>query len=1039
MSEDTIYWRSFEELTNHPEFVKNSQHEFNLPSAAEQEEAAQAPDRRDFLKKVGFGLTAAALASCETPVRKVIPYLAAPDNVDFTNANYYASSYMLDGEYCAILVKTKAGRPIKIEGNRLSSISRGGTSVRVQASLLGLYDNSRFTKPQINKKNATWADVDAQIATAVKSGKKVVLVTPSTPSPSFEEVVARVKAAIPTFEHVVYDALPASGIIKANKESFGTGVVPSYDFSKARTIVSLDADFIGTWLSPIEYSRQFSKMRKLGRQTKQMSRLYAVEPLLSLTGANADVRVISKATQVPAYAAALYNAVAAKLGAVAGADVTGVDAKAVARMADDLVANKGASLIVAGSNDPAVQTLVNATNYLLGNYGTTINLTTPLLTKVGTEEGIASVVAGLQNGAIGAVIFSGVDPIYTHPQGETLKGLLKNTVAISLDHTPNDTTDACSIIAAGHHFLESWGDAQPKPGFFSLTQPTVTPLFETRQAEETLLKMAGYKGDYYDFVRSVWKTKVFPLQTGFTGFTQFWNYALHDGIFEVGRPSLRGKDFNANGGDPEAPYEYLSLTGTAPAAFSGNVSAASSAIQTRYQAGAGMEVVVYTKVGMGSGTLANNPWLLEFPDPISRVTWENYLTLAPSTALEKGISLVEGKTSLVKLKVGGKEFTMPAIVQPGQEKNTVGIALGFGRKVIGIAGKDMGKNAFPLVSFAEGFTNYVVKGASIENTGEEYMLGHVQTSHTNAGRPVIQEAKLAEYQKEPTAGREFVTITTPDGPMKPTDLSLWKSEAGRRPNHAWGMMIDLNTCIGCGACVVGCNVENNVAVVGKQEVVNRREMHWIRIDRYYSSTKTREEGASNTELETAAENPRVTFQPMMCQHCSNAPCETVCPVLATTHSTEGLNQMTYNRCIGTRYCANNCPYKVRRFNWFSYPQNKEKFAIGTFNDPLARMVLNPDVTVRARGVMEKCSFCIQRIQDGKLTAKKEGRRPVDGEITTACAQACPTDAIVFGDMNDPNSRVSAQINEQYAERAFHVLEEYNTRPSVGYLTKIRNV
>jgi molybdopterin-containing oxidoreductase family iron-sulfur binding subunit len=307
------------------------------------------------------------------------------------------------------------------------------------------------------------------------------------------------------------------------------------------------------------------------------------------------------------------------------------------------------------------------------------------------------------------------------------------------------------------------------------------------------------------------------------------------------------------------------------------------------------------------------------------------------------------------------------------------------------------------------------------------------------GRPVIQEAHLDEYQKAPTAGRFFPTVNTPEGPMKPTDLSLWKTEVNKRPNHAWGMMIDLNTCIGCGACVVGCNVENNVAIVGKQEVVNRREMHWIRIDRYYSSVKSKADGATNAELETAAENPRVTFQPMMCQHCNNAPCETVCPVLATTHSTEGLNQMTYNRCIGTRYCANNCPYKVRRFNWFSYPQNPEKFAIGTFNDPLARMVLNPDVTVRARGVMEKCSFCIQRIQDGKLTAKKEGRRPVDGEIITACAQSCPTDAITFGDMNDPNSRISQAINEQYDERAFRVLEEYDTRPSVSYLTKIRNV
>ncbi len=1037
MSQDTIYWRSFEELTNHPEFIKDSLREFNIPSPTELEQA-QAPDRRDFLKKVGFGLSAAALASCEAPVRKVIPFLANPDNVDYSNANWYASSYMLDGEYCAILVKTKAGRPIKIEGNKLSSVTRGGTSVRVQASVLGLYDNSRYVKPQIDKKNATWQQVDEALAAAVKTGKRTVLVTPSMPSPSFEALVARMQAAIPGFEHVVYDALPASGIIKANKESFGQAVVPSYDFSKANTVVSFDADFLGTWLSPVEFSRAWARTRKLGPNNKRISKLFVVEPLMSLTGANADQRIMAKGSALGSHVAALYNAVMARTGGSARAVVAGVDQKAIDKMADDLVANRGRSVVVAGSNDPAQQTLVNGINFALGNYGTTINLNTPVRTKQGTEEGIAGVLAGLENGSIGTVLFYNTDPVYTHPQGAALKAALKNATGVSLDSAPTDTADACKIVAAAHHYLESWNDFEPKTGFFSLQQPAISPLFETRQAEDTLLKLAGVGETYYDFVRATWRSRVFPQQTEYKGFNQFWNYALHDGIFEVGRPSLRGKDFAPNGtGDADERYEYLSLSGTAPAAFAGNVGSAMSAV-TGQAAGQGLELVLYPLMGMMAGVQGNNPMLLEFPDPISRVTWENYVTLAPTKAVELGVSLAEGRTSLVKLKVGGKELTMPAIVQPGQEKNTIGLAVGYGRTVVGEAGKGVGQNAFPFVNLSGGFQSYVVSGVSVENTKEEYMLGHVQTSHTNAGRPVIQEATLAEYQKNPTAGREFPMITTPDGKMKPTDLSLWKTEVNKRPNHAWGMVIDLNSCIGCGACVVGCNVENNVAVVGKQEVVNRREMHWLRIDRYYSSTKTREENATNEELETAAENPRVTFQPMMCQQCNNAPCETVCPVLATTHSTEGLNQMTYNRCIGTRYCANNCPYKVRRFNWFSYPQNKENFPTNPANDPLTRMVLNPDVTVRARGVMEKCTFCIQRIQDGKLTAKKDGRRPVDGEIVTACAQACPTEAIIFGDMNDPNSRVQLAIKEQYSERAFRVLEEYNTRPNVSYLTKIRN-
>jgi molybdopterin-containing oxidoreductase family iron-sulfur binding subunit len=443
---------------------------------------------------------------------------------------------------------------------------------------------------------------------------------------------------------------------------------------------------------------------------------------------------------------------------------------------------------------------------------------------------------------------------------------------------------------------------------------------------------------------------------------------------------------------------------------------------------------MYESVAMGAGSQANNPWLLELPDPITRACWENYLTLPKALATQMGLKVKEGKTGMVTLSVGGKTIDIPALVQPGQHPQVVGLALGWGRSVSGKAAQNIGKNGFALLGKSGNSLQYFRTGAKVSAKSESYDIAHVQTHHTVMGRPVIQEAKFDEYLKKPNAGRYYPTVETADGPVPAASLSLWKAgSVNDRPNHSWGMVIDLNSCFGCGACVVACSAENNVPVVGKQEVLNRREMHWIRIDRYYSSDA--KQGDYNA-LEEPSDEPEVVFQPLMCQHCNNAPCETVCPVLATTHSSEGLNQMAYNRCIGTRYCANNCPYKVRRFNWFSYPKN-DNFDYHVNND-LGRMVLNPDVTVRARGVIEKCSMCIQRIQEGKLFAKKEGRRPIDGEIKTACAQVCPTEAITFGDMGDPDSAISKLIAQQKQERLYYVLEEINTNPGVGYLTKIRN-
>lgn len=1062
-SNKKVYWRGYEELTNDLEFVKTTGEEFNLPADSEK---GLFSDRRDFLKTLGFGVAAVSLAACEAPVKHAIPFLNKPEEYDPGIANYYASTFYDGGDYCSILVKTREGRPIKVEGNTLSSVTNGGTSVRTQASVLGLYDNNRFKNPLKGGKKVEWSALDAEVKqgleTAKSSSLPIYLVSNSVISPSTEEVIRQFQLAYPTTRHIQYDPYSAQGLLEAGKEVAGKRALPTFDFSKAKVVVSFGADFLGSWLSSTEYSRQFSKTRVLGKASKEMSRLFVYESLMSATGANADYRVSVKPSERGLVLAALYNEVASLTGGSPLNTAAPKTTKFIKQAAQELVAAKGASLVVDGSNDKATQKLVLALNQMLGNFGSTISYASPSLVKKGNDAEMNQFVDALNSGSVSAVILMDCNPVYDHPRGAEIKsGLGKAGTSVSTSYSPDESAAVCKFVAPNHYFLEAWGDAEPKEGYFSLIQPAITPIYATRQAEESLLAWAGQVVNYYDFVKGYWKSNLYPRQNfGYGSFKDFWNYSLHDGVFEVdginprqGTPSVAQTDSTHT----NVPATVLAPKGKPEPPMNFDLSGVEAGISEAYKvSGKGMDLVVYEKVGMGSGAQANNPWLQEFPDPVTRACWENYLAIPVALAKELGIKVTEGKTAKVNLKVGGKSYTVPALVQPGQNSETVGLAIGYGRTETGKTGKDIGVNAYPFIANKNGILSYTIEGASIEKNGEDHLVAHVQTHHTVMGRPAIQEAKLKDYTTNPAAGRFFPKISTTNGEETASDFSLWfdkkeESQPGqtvkgpnKRPNHQWSMVVDLNTCFGCGACVVACQVENNVPVVGKQEVLNRREMHWIRIDRYYSSDMTDEKAQKEgvgvldklSAMEVPSDDPEVVFQPIMCQHCNNAPCETVCPVLATTHSTEGLNQMAYNRCIGTRYCANNCPYKVRRFNWFSYPENKE-FDYNV-NNNLGKMVLNPDVTIRARGVMEKCSLCVQRIQEGKLYAKKEGRRPVDGEINTACAQACPTDAIVFGDMNDADSRVAKLVAEHNGGRAYTLLEEINTRPSVIYLTKIRN-
>ena len=992
------YWRGIEELENTPEFAKHAHNEFPefLPvkETSDNEGALNGKTkRRDFLKLMGFSLAAVSLASCEAPVRKAIPYLNKPVDVEPGVANWYATTYYEGGIYNSILVKTREGRPIKVEPNPSSALTPLGTHARAQASLLGLYDNNRLRTPLIKGKIAEWAQVDQEITSRLGSTTgKVAFVSSTIISPSTKQLISEFGSRFGSFEHVTYDANSAYGLLSANG-----GVVPGYDFSNAQVILSVNADFLGTWIAPTTFAKQYIQNRKVTAQNPTMSRHYQFETNYSVTGANADVRVPIKPSEEAAVITALYNGITGQGGA---GNVPAAAAKALAVAIKELKANQGKALVVSGSNDPGTQAMVAAINNSLGAAGSTIDANKPYFVKQGNDAAMIRLIEEMNAGTVGAVFFYNSNPVYDHPLSErVVAGLKKVPLKVTFSERVDETALLADYVTPDHHYLESWNDNEPRRGFLSLTQPAISPIFLTRQMQDSLLTWGGNNVNYYEYIRNNWR-KIAPAGD----FNTFWEQSVHDGVLETGATMLT---VNNN------------FTAASPVA--------------KPVKAAAIEAVVYEKVSIGTGEYANNPWLHEMPDPISKASWGNYVAM--SQRMSEEMELVQG--DVVKVTTpSGKNFELPVLVQPGQANGTVAIALGYGRSLESMpVAEGLGASAFPIITVVDNTLLYTGP-VTIEKTGAVSPIAQTQTHHTIMDRLVVQQSSLAQYKENPKEVTEYIRIATKEGPAKPATISLWEDYEYK--NHHWGMVIDLNSCIGCGACTVSCHIENNVPVVGKAEVLNRRDMHWLRIDRYYSAVE-HEEG-DFAEMENPAENPSVIFQPMLCQHCNHAPCETVCPVAATMHSSEGINQMVYNRCVGTRYCANNCPYKVRRFNWFAY-FNNDKFANENYmmNSDLGKMVLNPDVTVRARGVMEKCSFCVQRVQLGKLEAKRENRRPKDGEIVTACAQSCPTEAIVFGDMLDPESRVSQILAREQGERAFHVLEELNTQPNVTYLTKIRNL
>ncbi len=979
------YWKSIEEYN---QGIKDDNK--HLPNKIQAQEALKA-SRRDFLKYFGFGVASAAvLASCERPVKKAIPLLIQPEEVRPGIANYYASTFYNGGEAVPILVKVRDGRPIKIEGNDLCNLTQGGTSAQVQASLLNLYDESRPKHPTYNDEKISWNKANQQIVEAlnvIEDDKQIVFLSPTIISPTQKAIIKRYKEKYANFKQVTLDSYSYSGIRDAYSEVINSRIIPFYHFDKADVIVSFGADFLGTWLMPTTFTNQYVKNRKLTNGEKKLSKHIQFEGFMSLTGSNADDRYVIKPSEEGRYVLSLYNEVA-KLLHFSTLTKGGFE-KQVKNVAHHLVKAKSSSLVVSGSNDKNIQLLVIGINLMLGSISNTINLNQKINLYQGDDNEISSFIDDCDAGKVGAIICLESNPVYNLTDVSGFKKALgKVRLTINVTSQKDETSKFCQYVLPSSHFLESWTDSEIVTGEYSLTQPVIRPIYKTKDTNEILLKWLGEQTNSYDFLHSYWNENIFTQSSiNNNPFISHWKKTLSAGVFTAERKN-----------DPKyiSPLELSDVT---PRILSEQIPK-------------GLELITYLSVPVGDGKMCNNPWLQELPDPVSRVCWDNYFAVSPELAKEKGWS--QGDV----ISISGVE--LPVFIQPGNHKDVISVALGYGRNMEGPNPEKIGKDVKSLLTSDQGWVKYYTSIPEPKNIEDTYELATTQSHHSMEGRALVRETSLNEYLKDPASGNEM------HKEIEKHHTTLYKKHEYK--GHHWAMFIDLNSCIGCNACVVACSVENNVPVVGRDEVRRSHEMHWLRIDRYY------------TQKPEDPSSLRVVRQPVMCQHCDNAPCENVCPVAATNHSSEGINQMAYNRCIGTRYCNNNCPYKVRRFNWYDYtgadaiPFNR-KDAIGMTTD-LKRLVLNPDVTVRAKGVIEKCSFCIQRIQEKKLEAKQEGEVLKDGEIQTACQQGCPAKAITFGDMNDKNSEVSRMMKDP---RRYHLLEELHTLPSVAYLTKVRNI
>ena len=985
--------------------------------------------RRDFLKFVGFSTAAASLAACEGPVIKSIPYVVQPEQIIPGIANYYATTIANGYDFANVLIKTREGRPIKVELNKLAPIS-ASANARVQASVLDLYDSFRLAKPFKNQVESSWTEFDSdtkkKLNSLKNSSKSIVLLTQTFASPSTHKLINEFKKNYSNAKHVVYDSVSESAALDAYEAKYGSRGLPNYDFSLADLIISIGADILGDWQGG-GFDSKYGKSRI--PTSGKMSRHVHFEANMSLTGANADNRYPVNQNDQKLVLLSIYSKL---FNTPVDINISDKLVKVVNGLMKELLESNN-PVVVSGIQDVEYQSLVLDINQRLNSNAFQPEKT--ILTRQGNDKEVTELINDMNDGKVGAIIMAGVNPVYTLSNSNAfIEGLKKTEMSVLFSMKNDETAFHVNYLAAAPHYLESWGDTEMSKGEFSITQPTIRPIFDTKQFQEVLLSWNNNSISYHDYVKSNWNNNILKNKT--------WNQALHDGVFE-NKNSIKTRNSFINDINKNSSY----------------ILALASSIQDKSENT--FELNLYSKIGMGDGQCANNPWLQEFPDPITRTTWDNYLTISEADAKELNLFLepstffnqskngadggLNGKYAVISLE--DTEIKVPVMIQPGQARGTVGLSFGYGRNR-GVKDVMMtGVNGFKL------FKNFKsTQSIKINFTDEIHEFACVQLHNTLMGRgDIIKETSLEIFNTKNVNDwnpEAVVSLNHIETPVSSPSVDLW-DEFDRSIGHHFNLSIDLNACTGCGACVIACHAENNVPVVGKEEIRKSRDMHWLRIDRYYSSEDSFESddqkkddisglGSSLStfgEMENPSDNPQVAFQPIMCQHCNHAPCETVCPVAATTHGRQGQNQMTYNRCVGTRYCANNCPYKVRRFNWFLYNENDE-FDYH-MNDDLGRMVLNPDVTVRSRGVMEKCSFCIQTTQSVILKAKLEGRPVAKGEFndSCACSAACSSGAMRFGDINEEESPISKLIKD---DRAYHLLDTVGTKPNVVYQVKVRN-
>ncbi len=1015
------YWRSLEELADTPEFREYLLDE--IPQHTRSFDILNM-DRRRFLTLAGASLALAGLSGCRwLPAKKVVPAAEQSEDRTISVANIYATSVVEHGLATGVLVTSNEGRPTRIEGNPMHPASLGSNSSTIQATLLDLYDPERSQNVANAGSIGTWSnflDTMRNALAETKDGTGFRILTETVTSPTLTHQIKALLTQYPAAKWHQYEPCGRDNVLNGAKAAFGAPVNTLYDFSKADTILSLDADFLLSMPGHIRYSRDFAVKRRV-RTTDisasdpkklTMNRLYMVESCPSITGTMADHRLPLKASQVEEFA----RAIAVALGVDAGTAVvpTSVPKNWFDAMVADLKASNGTSIVITGDHQPpAVHVLCHAINAALGNVGKTINYTDAVESQpIDQLASLRQLADDMKvDGAVKVLLILGGNPVYTAPVDLEFGRRVEATqLTAHLSMQEDETSALCKWHLPAAHSLEAWSDARAYDGTVSLIQPLIAPLYEGAHSDlELLAALVGPMPNSYDLVYDYWKA-----QKPAPDFEKWWQETLHDGVVK----------------DSAFPTKTFTLA----------TDAAKTNMTPANGSGQGLELLLLPDPTVRDGRFTNNGWMQELPKPLTKLTWDNAALMSQATAAKLGLApTVNGLTvadeKVVEFAVGEHKLKVPVLVLPGHPDDAVTIHLGYGRTHVGKIGTGTGFNGYLLCTSA---APYFVGNVKATATGDNYPLSHTRSHHSMEGRDILMEGTLEEFLKDNHFAQ---TEATKNPEIKEDDHQATASDSGEGKQlslydakdheyktdanayaYSWGLSIDNNVCIGCNACVTACQNENNIPIVGKDQVQRGREMHWIRIDRYYRGPIS---------------NPHTFFTPVTCMHCENAPCEPVCPVAATVHSKEGMNQMIYNRCVGTRYCSNNCPYKVRRFNFYKYTAGQpdpEKLR-GNNDSPVLQLLSNPEVTVRGRGVMEKCSYCVQRVDIARQTAKKEGRAIKDGEVVTACQQSCPTQAIVFGDIAD---RTTLVAKLKALPTNYMMLGELNTRPRTTYLARLRN-